>query len=67
MSTHKYKVGQMVDFNPSRPGVPSATRAYKITRLLPHESGERSYRIKTATETFERVARENELVLDTSP
>lgn len=63
MATHKFKVGQAVDFNPSRPGVPSATREYKITRLLPSEGGERTYRIKTTTEAFERVARETELAL----
>jgi hypothetical protein len=62
MANHIYKVGQMVDFVPSRTGVPASVRAYKILRLLPHEGGERLYRIKTIAEAFERVAKESELV-----
>ncbi len=61
MASHKFKVGQMVDFVPSRAGVPAPVRTYKILRLLPHEGGERLYRIKTIAEAFERVAKESEL------
>ena len=61
MANHKFKVGQMVDFVPSRTGVPASVRAYKILRLLPHERGERLYRIKTIAEAFERIAKESEL------
>lgn len=53
----------MVDFNPSRPGVPASIREYKILQLLPSEGGERTYRIKSITEPFERVAKESELSL----
>jgi hypothetical protein len=38
---HKFKVGQMVDFVPSKRGVAASVRAYKILRLVPHEAGER--------------------------
>jgi hypothetical protein len=62
MASHKFKVGQMVDFIPSRAGVPASVRAYKVLRLLPHERGERLYRIKTIVEAFERIAKESELV-----
>ena len=63
MANHKFRVGQAVEFNPSpRIGVPASVREYKILRLLPHESGERLYRIKTITEPFERIAKESELV-----
>ena len=65
MSNHKFKVGQMVDFNPSSVGVPASVRAYKILRLLPREGGEPLYRIKTIAEAFERIAKENELVRST--
>lgn len=61
MANHLFKVGQMVDFVPSRAGVPASVRAYKILRLLPHERGERLYRIKTIAEAFDRVAKESEL------
>ncbi len=59
---HKFKVGQMVDFVPSKTGVPAAARSYKIVRVLPSERGEQLYRIKTIAEAFERIARESELL-----
>ncbi len=62
MAQHKFKVGQLVDFNPGRPGMPVSSREYKIMRLLPLEGGDLLYRIKSVGETFERVARERELV-----
>ena len=63
MPVHRFRVGQSVDFNPSpRNGVPASAREYKILKLLPHEGGERTYRIKTIAEMFERVAKESELV-----
>ncbi len=62
MAGHKFRVGQLVDFVPSKAGVPASVREYKILRVMPHEgAGERMYRIKTVTEMFERVARESEL------
>jgi hypothetical protein len=61
MAHHKFKMGQLVDFAPSRPGVPTAGRQYEVVRLLPVEAGEFLYRVKAKGETFERVARESEL------
>jgi hypothetical protein len=64
MARHKFKVGQLITFAPSRPGVATSGRQYEIVRLLPadsHDSGEPQYRIKSKAETFERVARESEL------
>lgn len=60
MSSHKFRIGQMVDFVPIRRCV-STSRSYKILRLLPSEGGERLYRIKTISEACDRVARESEL------
>jgi hypothetical protein len=63
MATHKYRVGQMVGFNPAPRFAPhGAIRGYKILRLLPPEGGEYLYRIKSITETVERVVRECDLV-----
>ncbi len=59
---NKFKVGQMVDFVPSQAAIPRPVRAYKILRLLPHDGGDRLYRIKTISEAFERIAKECELV-----
>ncbi len=61
MACHKFKVGQLVDFAPSRPGVATPGRLYEIIRLLPADGGELQYRVKSKSETFERVARESEL------
>jgi hypothetical protein len=61
MARHKFKVGQLVEFAPARPGVPTSGRPYEVVRLLPAEAGEFSYRVKSKSETFERVAKESEL------
>jgi hypothetical protein len=57
----KFKVGQLVNFNPGRATIPASIREYKILRVLPNEGGERTYRIKTIAEQFERIAKESEL------
>jgi hypothetical protein len=56
----------MVDFFPSNRAVPASIQPYRIVRILPNEGGEQLYRIKTATEAYERIARESEL-LQTAP
>lgn len=61
MPRAKFRVGQVVDFRPMRASLPSSAREYKILKLLPNEGREQEYRIKTATESFERVVRESEL------
>jgi hypothetical protein len=59
--SHKYRVGQVVDYDPGRLGVRASSREYKIVRLLPPEGSELLYRIKSVGEVFERVAKEREL------
>jgi hypothetical protein len=61
MASHKFKVGQMVEYAPSHIGMVATARSYKILRLMPNEGSERLYRIKALAETYERVARESEL------
>ena len=62
MAAVKFKVGQMVNFNPARATVPASIREYTILKVLPVEGGaERTYRIKTIAELYERIARESEL------
>ena len=61
MSHHKFRVGQLVDFAPARPGVPTSGRQYEVIRLLPADSGELQYRVKSKSEPFERIAKESEL------
>jgi hypothetical protein len=59
---HKYKVGQQVDFMPGRTAMHSSSSHYKILQLLPAENGVFQYRIKSASETFERMATESQLL-----
>jgi hypothetical protein len=62
MSQHKFRVGQLVEYNPGRLGVAVSARHYKVLRLLPAEGGDLLYRIKSISEAFERVAKECHLV-----
>jgi hypothetical protein len=62
MAQHKFKIGQFVDCKPARIGGSLlASSRYKILRLLPEEGTDLLYRIKSADETFERIAKEHEL------
>ena len=60
MPAHKFKVGEIVTIKPAlHRNVPGG--AYEIVQRLPENNGEFEYRIKSATESHQRVARENEL------
>jgi hypothetical protein len=60
MTSHRYKAGQDVFYHPPKGALVGPSR-YRILRLLPLENGEVKYRIKSAGESFERVAKESEL------
>jgi hypothetical protein len=62
MAHHKFKVGQFVDYRPGRLSSALSASKYKVLRLLPAEGRDLLYRIKSVDETFERVAKEHELV-----
>ena len=58
---HKFHIGQTVYFT-SRPiGQMAADCAYQIVKLLPSDGDDYQYRIKSADEAFERVAKESQL------
>ena len=59
--SHKFKVGELVEFKPSRMGFPAANRECTIVRRLPVEGGKHLYRIKCTAEAFERVVSEAQL------
>lgn len=61
MAVHKYKVGQFVKYSPGRSISIAASRDYKIVQQLPASDGENQYRIKSASESYERMARESDL------
>jgi hypothetical protein len=60
MSNRKFKVGQTVDYI----WVVGTDTIFTITGLLPREDDEFQYRIKSASEPHERVAKESQLSRD---
>ena len=60
MQNHRYVVGQAVAFV-GRSRIRAAHGEYKISRLLPAESGQFLYRIKSELERGERVVGEDQL------
>jgi hypothetical protein len=61
LKEHKFEIGQTVYFT-SRPIGQMATHStYRIVKLLPSDGDDYQYRIKSAGEAFERVAKERQL------
>ncbi len=58
---HKYRVGETVYYTSPTFGRAAASGRYTIVKLLPSESDDYQYRIKSTNEAFERVARESQL------
>jgi hypothetical protein len=61
MLAHKFKAGQKVSYETPK-GLLQGSATYKVERLMPIENGELKYRIKSPSESFERMAKESELV-----
>jgi hypothetical protein len=61
LRTHKFLVGQSVHYTLGRHGNGGASGVYKIMRLLPPEGDDYQYRIKSANEPHERIAKESQL------
>lgn len=64
LKTHKYSVGQNVRYIAGPFSRFGASGTFKIVKLLPPEGDEQQYRIKSAGEAFERVAKESQLDRD---
>ena len=64
LKTHKYSIGQTVRYIAGPFGRTGAAGSFKIVKLLPLEGDEHQYRIKSAGEAFERVAKESQLDWD---
>ena len=60
MPTHKFHIGQPVEFSPPR-GVYAPRGPYVVTAKLPGLDGVFEYRIRGIGEVHERLALENEL------
>ncbi len=63
MSTHRFAVGETVEFLPSARDSNIPRGRYKIERLLPTERFACQYRVKHTVDGHERVAAEAELTL----
>jgi len=61
LKTHKFAIGQTVFFNSGPMGRAGVGGSYKIIKLLPSDGDDYQYRIKSAGEAFERVAKESQL------
>jgi hypothetical protein len=61
LKSHKYQVGEIVYYTSPTFGRAAATGTYTVVKLLPSESDDYQYRIKSSGEAFERVAKESQL------
>ena len=59
--SQKFMLGQSVRYTSGFIGRPGDAGDYKIVGILPLERDEQQYRIKSARENYERVARESQL------
>jgi hypothetical protein len=64
LSEHKFKRGESVFYTSGIYSRGAASGVYKITQLLPSESDDCQYRIKSPAEPHERVVKESELKRD---
>jgi hypothetical protein len=61
LKSHKFQIGQTVYFTSKPVGHMAANDTYRIVKLLPSDGEDYQYRIKSANEAFERVAKESQL------
>jgi hypothetical protein len=64
LSNHKFRIGDSVLYRSGTHGPGAASAVYKITQLLPSESDDCQYRIKSFDEPHERVVKESDLKRD---
>jgi hypothetical protein len=64
LKAHRFSIGQSVYFTSGPMGRAGASGSYKIVKLLPSDGDDYQYRIKSAGEAFERVAKESQLDRD---
>jgi hypothetical protein len=60
--SHKFKIGQTVNYHPKDRMLSMARGSYTVAGLMPALDGQQpEYRIRHSSEEFERIAFENEL------
>jgi hypothetical protein len=58
LTAHKFKVGESVDYIFA--GRHGAVGVYEVTQLMPVKDDQLQYRIKSASEPYERMVKESE-------
>ena len=61
VSAHKFRIGESVHLTAGVFARGGAGAVYKVTQLLPSDGDEQQYRIKSANEPHERVAKQSQL------
>jgi hypothetical protein len=61
MATHKFSVGQTLNFSPDVGEDRASKGRYKVVRQLPETGNMLQYRIKNETDGQERVVREDQV------
>jgi hypothetical protein len=61
VSAHKFRIGENVHLTAGVFARGGAGSVYKVTQLLPSDGDEQQYRIKSANEPHERVAKQSQL------
>jgi hypothetical protein len=61
VTTHRFRVGESVHLTAGVFVRGGANGIYKVTQLLPSDGDEQQYRIKSANEPHERVAKQSQL------
>jgi hypothetical protein len=62
MATHKFSIGQALQFSPGLGQDSKAKGRYKVVRQLPETGNVLQYRIKSEVDGQERVVREDQIV-----
>ena len=61
LAGHRYTVGQSVHYTAGAFSRSGTSGSFRIVKLLPLEGDDYQYRIKSAGEPYERVAKESQL------
>jgi hypothetical protein len=61
MESHKFKVGETVEFHPGGSYLAKTRGQYTVVRLLPSEGNGYQYRVKNVADGHERIVREGQI------
>ncbi|HEX7775111.1 MAG TPA: hypothetical protein VF449_01125 [Parvibaculum sp.] len=61
MESHKFKVGETVEFHPGGSYLAKTRGQYTVVRLLPSEGAGYQYRVKNVADGHERIVREGQI------